>query len=337
MNMTKPTSIALLTLSTLLFASCVSSPKQENKSIEERDSNIEEESTGKIIREPKILTVVDTENEEEKEFKSMLKKIQLRVISSPEKEEVYVGSAFSSPYVVSVTDKNGPVKNFDITVSWPTSRSGGALIYSTASVKTDSDGKIFFNPGLPSVPAKDTITFYPAPPTSSPELTREAMESSVSSPYRVKSKYIKRPGGILFVYDYNEKGNPTTNNFSLLQNLRNAGVNAGNAPVSDSSYFVRPVHDVYRACVNITQGEIKKAANFLVVGTFKWEKPAQEDENETTVTLTANFSCIDMSDGSVKYSSTITESVTDRSKRNAETACRSLLAAKVAEEIIYGM
>ncbi len=337
MNMTKPTSIALLTLSTLLFASCVSSPKQENKSIEERDSNIEEESTGKIIREPKILTVVDTENEEEKEFKSMLKKIQLRVISSPEKEEVYVGSAFSSPYVVSVTDKNGPVKNFDITVSWPTSRSGGALIYSTASVKTDSDGKIFFNPGLPSVPAKDTISFYPTPPTDSSEILTEALATAVTSAYKVKSKYIKRPGGILFVYDYNEKGNPTTNNFLLLQNLRNAGINVGNAPVSDSSYFIRPLNDVYRACVNITQGEIKKAANFLVVGTFKWEKPAQEDENGTTVTLTANFSCIDMSDGSVKYSSTITESVTDRSKRNAETACRSLLAAKVAEEIIYGM
>ena len=63
MNITKPTSIALLTLSTLLFASCVSSPKLENKSMEERDNSIEEESTGKIIREPKIHTVVDTENE----------------------------------------------------------------------------------------------------------------------------------------------------------------------------------------------------------------------------------------------------------------------------------
>lgn len=338
MKKIRPTKIAVFSAFAIcsVLASCVSSPKPEDNSGNEITIT-EDEPQGKVIREPKALTVQNTASEKEAQFKSLLETIEIKIVSTPANRTVYTGQPFPSPYIVSVSDHNGPVKDFGITVSWPVSRNGDTIIYSTAQMQTDSSGRISFIPGIPSIAVNDTIAFYPTPVTSSASVVQASYASAATSPYKVKSKYMQYPGGILFVYDYNEKGNPTTNNFALLQKLRNEGVNAGNAPVSDTSYLIRPAEDVYKACISITQGEIKRATNFLVVGSFRWAKPAEENADGTTVTLTADVTCLDMSDGSVKYKTKITESATDKTKWNAETSCRSVLAEKVAEKIIYGM
>ena len=338
MKKIKKISISCLSIGLLFFASCVSTPTDQKENLPQAEEPIEEETPGKVIREPKQLTVQNTASEKEKEFKALLERIDLKIESVPSpKKTVYTGSAFSAPYIVSVTDENGPVKDFNITISWPVSRSNDTITFSTAQMQTDSTGKISFLPGSPSIAVKDSITFYPTPVTSSASVTQAAFNNAVTAPYVVKSKYTQYPGGILFVYDFNENGKAKTNDFLLLQELRNAGINAGNAPVSDTSYFNMPVQDVYKECINITQGEIKNAANFLVVGTFKWAKPAEENNGNFTVTWIADFTCIDMKNGAVKYKSQITESASGKTKSEAEKACNQNLASKVRDAIIYGM
>lgn len=333
-----PFFILLTALCFVTFASCVSTPKETEKKNETDEfiTENEDEPQGKVIREPKALTVQNTSSEKEAEFKKTLEQIELELVQVP-KKTVYAGSAFSSPYVISVTNKNEPVKNFNITISWPISRNNDTIIYSTAQMETDESGRISFLPGIPSIAVNDKITFYPTPVTSSQSIVKAAFDLAITSPYQVKSKYIRYPGGVLFVYDYNEKGRATTNDFALLQNLRNQGVNAGNAPLSDSSYLDRSPQEIYKACIDITQGEIKKSANFLVIGSFKWASPPEETSEGIKVTLKAEITCLDMQDGSVKYKTTITESTTDKTKSNAESKCRTSLAAKISESIIYGM
>ncbi|MCR5400846.1 MAG: hypothetical protein K6E78_04545 [Treponema sp.] len=339
MKKIKNTAILFSIMSAFLLSSCLSTPEKSQKSPESDEYVIEEpEVQQKVIREPKMLSVQNTASEKENEFKELLSRIELKIVSTPNtKRPVIAGNPFQAPYVISVKDQNGPVADFNVTISWPVSRSNDTITYSTAQMQTDAQGKIVFLPGIPSIAVKDKITFYPSPVTSSSAIVQAAYASAVTAPYVVKSKYTTYPGGILFVYDYNEKGNPTTNNFTLLQILRNSDINAGNAPISEVSYLSKSHQEIYKACLDVTGGEIKKATNFLIIGSFKYAKPAEENNGSATVTLVSEITCLDMKDGSVKYKTTITDSQTDKTKWNAETLCKQTLAQKVADAIIYGM
>lgn len=312
----------------ILEISCASSPKNDTI-----DEELQEEAVSeKTVKEPKSLTVQNTSNQLEKNFKKLLDDIELKVVSAP-KNAVYAGTAFKSPYIVSVTDANGAVADFDVTISWPASRKNDVISYSTTNMKTDAEGRIRFLPETPDIAVKDFVSFYPTPVSSSSEIVQAAFSAGVQSPFAVKSNAIKYPGGILYVYDFNENGRPTTNNFTLLQNLRNAGINAGNAPVSDTSYLNKIPAEIYTACKDI----VGNAANFLIIGTFKYASPAVTNESGATVTLTAELTCLNMKDGAVLYATTITDSATDKNKWSAEQKCRASLGEKVADAVIYGM
>lgn len=312
----------------ILEISCASSPKNDQSG----EITQEETVVEKTIKEPKSITVQNTSNQLEKNFKKLLDDIELKVVSAP-KNTVYAGSAFKNPYIVSVTDANGAVADFDVTISWPVSRKNDVISYNTTSMKTCADGTIRFVPETPSIAVKDVVSFYPTPVSSSAEIVQAAFSAGVQAPFAVKSNVIKYPGGILYVYDFNENGRPTTNNFTLLQNLRNAGINAGNAPVRDTSYLSKSPSEIYAVCKEIAGN----AANFLIIGTFKYASPAVSDENGATVTLTADITCINMKDGAILYETTQTDSATDKNKWSAEQKCRTSLAEKVADAVIYGM
>lgn len=326
---------------TTLF-SCVSTGVSKSSSTENgnsEDSFVEvNEPAEKVKREPKPITVQNTSNQKEQNFKNMLKNLELKVISAPNSNKpVYTGQQFSVPYVVQVLNENEAAEGIDITVSWPISRTNDTVSYGTTKLKTDAEGKISFLPQAASVAFDDKVTFYPTPVSSSSNIVQEAYALAVESPYKVKSSLTKWPGGIIFVYDVNEKGKPTTNSFSFLQYLRNSGINAGNAPVSDPSYLNKEPIDVYKECINITSGEIKRAANFLVVGSIKYAKPAEVTETSATVAITADITCIEMKTGSVVYKTSITEESSGKTKSIAEQAARKIVAEKAAESVIFGM
>ena len=300
-----------------ILASCVTTKAVEDT---EPAAIIEEEipAVEKIRKEPKQISVQNTSNQKEIAFKELVDSLELKVVSKP--KAVYSNKNFDTPYVVSVTGNDGPVKDIDITVSYPSARTNDTITYNNIQLKTDSDGK---------------ITFYPTPVSSNSNIVQASYNAAVKAPYIVKSSYVTYPYGILYVYDFNEKGRPTTNNFTLLQSLRNAGVSVGNSPVSDTSYFNKSVSELYAANRNI----VGNMYNFLVIGSFKYAEPAVEDAEKSTATvkLAADITCVDMKNGNIIYKTVLEESATDKTKWNAEQKCRKLLAEKATDAIIYGM
>lgn len=330
----KYTKLLFIGLSLSILASCATT-KSANKAQSDSQTVSEiqetEQTTEKIKKEPKQISVKNTSNQQETAFKELVDSIELKVTSRP--KTVYANKPFATPYVVTVTNAEGPVKDLDITVAYPSARTNDTISYNNIQLKTDEEGKITFKPDVPTFAVKDEVTFYPTPVSSNSTIVQTAYNAAVKAPYTVKSSYVTYPYGILFVYDYNENGKPTTNNFTLLQSLRNSGVSVGNAPISSTSYFDRPILDLYNATHNI----VGNAYNFLVVGTFKYAEPAVESEGSATVKLVADITCLDMKSGSTLYQTKIEDSATDKNKWSAEQKCKKTLAEKVSEAIIYGM
>ena len=296
------------------------------------DRVIEDESpTEKVAKKTaRPIPVQNASNRQEEEFKDLLENLTLTVQSAP--KVTTAGKSFSTAFSVVAENKNGVVPNLSLIVSWPGGRSENTVSYDTQEIKTDENGKASFMPPVPSFAVKDKLTFYPSPVNSSASVTRLAYAAGVEIPYKVKSSYLSKQG-ILYAFDCNEKGQATTNSFQLLQSLRNYGVNVGNSPISSSSYLDKPVSSLYRATYDI----VGSAYKFMIIGAVKFAEPPVTNEELTTVTLTADIICVNMTDGSILNTITVSESVSDKAKYAAEQKCRTLLAEKTAEEIIYGM
>lgn len=325
----KLTSAIILSAFVAALASCATTKVADTNS--ETVEVTSTETTEKVKREPKPISVQNTSNQQEKQFKALLSTLEIKVTGQP--KQTYSNTAFNSDYTILVTTEEGPASELDITVSYPSARSNDTITYSTVQIVTDAEGKAVFKPETPAFAVKDEVTFYPTPVNSNAAIVKAAYDVACKAPYLVKSSYAKYPFGILYVYDFNENGRPTTNNFTVLQSLRNSGVSVGNSPISDTSYFNKPIADLYKANYNI----VGNAYNFLVVGSIKYAEPAVEEEGSATVKLVADITCVDMKNGNVLYQTCFEESTTEKNKWSADQKCRKVLAEKAASAIIYGM
>ncbi|MBQ5632672.1 MAG: hypothetical protein IIU99_06190, partial [Treponema sp.] len=238
MKKIKVINIVAISLAFAMISSCtstnVSAPSTEQEEVVEKV----------VKKEPKPLSVKNKTNQLENDFLAKLADIELKLVSAP--KQTFKTREFSAPFVVKAENQNGPVVDFDITVSYPVSKKDNSIVYDVVQLKTDADGKISFKPtGAQTFAAKDFVTFYPTPITATSSVVQAAYDMAVKAPWNVKSD-LTWYSGLLYVYDFNESGKPTTNSFYLLQNLRNAGVNVGNAPLSSASYFEKPLADLYK-------------------------------------------------------------------------------------------
>ena len=319
----------------LLIASCATTStatKAQSQSEVIEISEDEETSSERKEekREAKPLSVKTKTNQQETEFIKKLSDIDIKLISSP--KPIFQTQNFKTPYTVLVEDSNGPVSDFDITVSFPSSKTKDSVIYETVQLKTDSEGKISFKPKTPEFALKDKVTFYPSPVNSTQAMVNASYDLAVTAPYLVKSSNLWYQG-ILSVYDFNENGKPTSNSTQLLTTLRNSGVNVGNAPISSTSYYDKPMSQLYKDCFAI----VGNSCRFLVAGSIKFAEPVKETENGFTCTLNADISCFNMKNGEELCAFQITETVSNLNRYKAISECKNLLAEKIAEEIMYGM
>ena len=319
----------------LLIASCATTStatKAQSQSEVIEISEDEETSSERKEekREAKPLSVKTKTNQQETEFIKKLSDIDIKLISSP--KPIFQTQNFKTPYTVLVEDSNGPVSDFDITVSFPSSKTKDSVIYETVQLKTDSEGKISFKPKTPEFALKDKVTFYPSPVNSTQAMVNASYDLAVTAPYLVKSSNLWYQG-ILYVYDFNENGKPTSNSTQLLTTLRNSGVNVGNAPISSTSYYDKPMSQLYKDCFAI----VGNSCRFLVAGSIKFAEPVKETENGFTCTLNADISCFNMKNGEELCAFQITETVSNLNRYKATSECKNLLAEKIAEEIMYGM
>ena len=304
----------------LLIASCATTStatKAQSQSEVIEISEDEETSSERKEekREAKPLSVKTKTNQQETEFIKKLSDIDIKLISSP--KPIFQTQNFKTPYTVLVEDSNGPVSDFDITVSFPSSKTKDSVIYETVQLKTDSEGKISFKPKTPEFALKDKVTFYPSPVNSTKAMVNASYDLAVTAPYPVKSSNLWYQG-ILYVYDFNENGKPTSNSTQLLTTLRNSGVNVGNAPISSTSYYDKPMSQLYKDCFAI----VGNSCRFLVAGSIKFAEPVKETENGFTCTLNADISCFNMKNGEELCAFQITETVSNLNRYKAISECK---------------
>ncbi len=294
---------------------------------EQPDKNAE----GKVTKkDAKTLAVQDVVNRQEQEFRQLLSDLTLKPGATP--KTTVAGKDFAAPFTVTAENGSGAIAGLDLTFSWPAARSADVVSYDTVQITTDENGRAAFLPETPDFAVSGMVTVFPTPVNSSPAIVQLAYDASVELPYKVKSK-LASVQGMLYAFDFDDKQMPTANSFKLLQHLRNSGVNVGNAPISDPSYCAKPLSELYKATYDI----VGAAYKFMVAATFKYAEPPTVSDGLTTVHLTAEITCIGMSDGSELCRIALDETVTDKSKQAADQKCRERLAARAAEEIIFNM
>ena len=320
---------ALIAVSSATFFSCATI----DNPIKNTDSTIAEDQFSPHPQkdaDENALLAQNIANQQEQTFRQLLSDLTLKPVSAP--NTTAAGKNFSAPFAVTAQNSSGAVAGLDLTFSWPAARSADVISYDTVQIKTDDNGRAAFMPTTPDFAVSGIVTVFPTPVNSSPAIVQLAYDASVEFSYKVKSK-LASVQGMLYAFDFDDKQTPTSNSFKLLQHLRNSGVNVGNAPISDPAYCEKPLSALYKATYDIVGGAYK----FMVAGTFKYAEPPVVSDGLTTVHLTADITCIGMSDGSELCRIKLDETVTDKSKYAAEQKCRDLLAARAAEEIIFNM
>jgi hypothetical protein len=258
--------------------------------------------------------------------------ITMKIIDAP--GETMKNEPFASSYKVMVTDSSGNgVPDFNVTVSWPSSRDNDTVIYGIKKMKTDENGMIEFMPDIPEYSFDDKVSFYPTPFTSAISVIQAVHTSGVAVPYKVKTDF-SRKTVLVYVFDFNESGKPETNSQYVLREFINLRIKAGNSPVSIADYLSEPAESLYKATHDI----ISDPDMFMVCGSVKYMSPVKRNsDGKFACTLIADIFCIDMKDGSVIYKTQQTETAAEDSRYKAVDNCRQAVAEKAVHAVVYGM
>lgn len=323
--------------------SCASTPAtitDDDSSQNSENATLEKSENAKKIHTTHSDDEVSVVNEEEtviktpqKEFLDYLKDINLTITQQP--DETSVNKEFSSPYVVFAEYKNEPATSFKINVKYPQSKSEGKISYAEEVFNTDENGFLTFSSPTPLFSANSEITFSPYPEFDDEEIKTLAEEKKVSAQYKVKADIAQR-NLLLFIWDYNEKGNPLTNNYEIQSELRKRGIIfCGNAPVNEKSDLQKSLKTLYEENSEIVDDH----RGYLVVGSIKYSVPVTklEDDSGYTCTMNAKIQAVSMKDGSKVFDEEFENQATGTNWNNTTSKCKTELAAKIAEALIYGL
>ena len=323
-NKCRPIALAALLFSALLSGAHAS--KKGAKSAEKRLPAPVEEAAAEEPETPSPDVI------EQNEFLTKISGIALNVVSFPKQTVKHV--PFPSAYTLLVKDADGKeAAGMSITVSYPASRSDDAIVYDTAVLTTDENGRIDFMPAVPTASFDEVLSFYPTPVNSNPETVEAALAASVTAPYKVRTDLAKK-SGILYVFDFDENGRALTNSRYILRDFINSGVRSGNSPIPSPNYLNKSIDALYKA----TRAIVGDSAGFMVSGSIKFAEPSERrDDGTYTSTLVADIVCIDMRNGEVLYKTRQTASETGTSQYLAAEACRKKIASQTVHAILYGM
>lgn len=305
--------IALFFLGNALFFSCASKPKNQ------KDDNevvfIEEE----VEPESKF-------SQQEEDFLLTLKNIEISVENYP--SQTSVNKDFKSDFIFKITDLNkNPLSNFSIKLTYPKTNTEIGEIIS----KTDENGIFNFSCPTPLFGADDKIYFSPYIDSENEEILSAIKEKTISAPYKVRNNFGKN-GVLLFVWDYNEKNKPINNSYDLLSKLRGKGISlSGNAPINETSYYEKTLSEIYKANYEI----VGNSYEYLIVGTVKFTKPVEPQDNQYLCSLISEINIIKMKTGEKVYTNTFTNESLGKNWTQCVTKCKDELADKIVDSIIF--
>lgn len=312
-----------LGLAAVMFAGCGST-----ESISTEDKDTSETISAPVVEEIKIT--------QEQIYAESISSILISQVSVP--KNTIKGTAFSAPFVAKITDSEGnPLPSYEVSVSIPVSRNDGIIQFDKENIISAEDGTITITSGKPAIACKSEISISPAVPEdldSEDETLKAAVEAkTLKLPYIVKSDIINK-GTVLFVYDFNERNNPTQNSSTILSEIKKRGVwRIGNAPVSDKSYIGKPLKNLYEANYEIIEDEF----GYLLYGTVKFETPVTEVEDGYSCTLKVDLVGIEMKKGKQVFSTTVTHSAVGANWNKCVSKCKDEIAVKVVDELMFGL
>ena len=305
----------------LVFAACTSVPAFKQA---------EDENDSKPgVNESKV-----EENSLDKEFIKSLENINLKISSSP--KQTVNGSAFNAAFSVTVTDNDGaPVAAFPITITYPSEKVDGKVVFASTNVLTDEKGACTFTAEKTKFACNEKLTFAPAVTSESKEVLDAAAKKAVSADWKVKSDVTKK-GAVLFIWEFNEKNRPTRNSYEVLSKLKGYGIwNVGNAPVNEPSDIGKSLQTLYKENYEIIEAQY----GYLICGTIKFSQPvtALESGDGYCCTMVADISAVNMKNGNVVYTNKFEQYAEGSNWNNVTQTCKDKLSKTIADSLIFGL
>ena len=281
-----------------------------------------------------VETVTVKEDPVESEYLASLNNVVLKFESAP--KFTTVGNNFTKSFTISVTDNSGsPLAAYPVTVSYPSKKEGGQLIYAEEKLQSDENGKCTFTAGAPSFACQGKLSFYPTPVNDSEKLLSASKEKAVTSAWTVRSDIVKT-GAVLFIWEFNELNRPVKNSYDVLSKLKSYGIwNVGNAPVNEPTDIGKSLTTLYKENYEI----IEDAYGYLICGTIKFSKPvaALENGNGYSCTMVADISAVNMKNGSVVYHQTFEQYAEGTNWNNVTQTCKTKISDKITDGLIFGL
>ncbi len=308
-------------LSTILI-SCVST----NANQEESNTN-----APKLISEKEEESRKDEYSEADLFIKN-LEGISISFTKKPKPTDI--NRNFNSTFDFSAKDKSGKaLANYPLTISFPSSKENGEILYSEIDIKTDANGNYSYTAETPTFSANTTLAVYPTPIDYSDKVIDAAVSYRAEADWKVKSDIITK-GAVLFIWDFNEKNKPINNSYDILSEFRTRGMTmVGNAPINETSYIGKPLSTLYKENYEI----IETAYGYLIVGTVKFAKPVAPVDDQYSCTLIADIQAVNMKNGKLIYSSTFEHEAKGKNWNTCVSKAKEELATTVVDALVYGL
>lgn len=312
--------------SAVLFNSCGStSNAAPAKTVQEQKAPAPEKRT---------LNVVDSVFEN---YKTTVTGKSVKITSIP--REIVLGKNFTSPYQITVlNEENLPVKDFELSVMYPSERTATEIQFTSVTVKTNDSGVADFTPAQPAHTFNSQISVCPAGNFENKKVSELAHKYTVTAPFKVSTN-LKSSGGTLAIVDFTVSGKPITGNFAtsseMLKKMSKLKYRVpGNAPVEIAN---KVLGGDEQAIYKTSKAMFAGYSQYLVFGTVKHDSEPVTADGTTTVTLKAEIKCMILKDGTITYDTVKTVSASGKNEWDATAAARTLLAEELSGELVYSM
>ncbi|MBO4546458.1 MAG: hypothetical protein J5700_02655 [Treponema sp.] len=328
----------LLSAAVLALFSCEST-KQESPAQSQEPSNVEQAAPAEANK--KESAPASTAISSKSQYKKLLQDIKISVLSSP--KETVKGKPFVSPYKIQVTNLAGePLASLKMTAEYPASRNQESVNYAKAELVTDSKGAAEFNAPVPELAASASVLFYPMPPSSDPDLIKQASAIAAQAPWKAKSNLGARTGILVSIADYKQNGTYNIGNGSqpsaqaLTSNLWRAGfMGAQNADFHNSVDADDPVRIRNDALKQLSGNSLFK---YVIYGRVKYASQITQDaDGYYSVTFNGDLGALSIPTGEVLLKASKSVTVKDKSEWKAISNAQQEMAKLFCEEVIYSL
>ncbi|MBR5096289.1 MAG: hypothetical protein IK094_04180 [Treponema sp.] len=330
-----------LAASLLAFLSCEST-KQEGEAQSQEPNKVEQTAPAQTEKETKKESApVSTAISSKSQYKKLLQDIKISVLSSP--RETVKGKAFAAPYKIQVTNLAGePLASLKMTAEYPSSRNQESVNYARAEIVTDANGAAEFIAPVPELSASANVLFYPLPPSSDPDLIKQASAIAAQAPWKAKSNLGARTGILVSIADYKQDGKFNIGNGSqpsaqaLTSNLWRAGfMGAQNADFHNSVDADDPTRIRNDALKQLSGNSLFK---YVIYGRVKYAGAITQDaDGYYSVTFNGDLGALSISTGEVLLKASKSVTVKDKSEWKAISNAQQEMAKLFCEEVIYSL